>query len=181
MTPVPRFQRADPRTLDPQQREVFNKIAAARAGVVPDPFHVLLESPPLAALTQALGVHCRYRTSLAPHLRQLAVLVAAAYWQAEYEFAVHVPEALKAGVPESVVAAVQARRTPTFADRESSLIYEFTSKFFETHDVPDYLFDEAVQTFGRRTVVELAGVLGYYSLLAIVLQIFRVPAPTKAE
>jgi 4-carboxymuconolactone decarboxylase len=88
---------------------------------------------------------------------------------------VHSREAAKAGIPETVIAALRDGRTPEFSDAESKLIYDFATTFFETRDVPDALFDKAVAQFGRRKVVELAGVLGYYSSLAILLRIFRVP------
>ena len=154
---------------------MFDAIAAPRGGVVPTPFHILLESPELASLTQALGAFCRYRTQLGPRLSELIVLITAAHWGAEYEFAVHAPEARKAGVAETVIAALQAEKPPEFEDAESQLVYEFATSFLRTRDVPDALFEKAVAQFGRRRVVELAGVLGYYSGLAMLLHIFRVP------
>ena len=157
---------------------MFDAIAAPRGGVVPTPFHILLESPELASLTQALGAFCRYRTQLGPRLSELLVLITAAHWGAEYEFAVHAPEARKAGVPETIIAALQANEPPRFDDAESQLLYEFAASFFKTRDIPDALFEKAVAQFGRRRVVELAGVLGYYSGLAMLLRIFRVPAET---
>ena len=90
------FRRED---LIAEQQAVFDAIGGHRGGVVPTPFHILLESPDLAALTQALGAFCRYRTGFAPRLSELMVLTTASYWRAEYEFATHAPEARKAGVP----------------------------------------------------------------------------------
>lgn len=164
--------------LSAEQKALFDAISSSRGGVVPTPFHVLAESPPLASLTQALGAFCRYRTGLSPRLSELAVLITAAHWGADYEFAVHAPEALKAGVPQAVVDALRAGKAPTFEDDESRLIHAFATTFYAKHDVPDGLFDEAVARFGRRRVVELAGVLGYYSGLAMLLRIFRVAAPS---
>jgi len=163
--------------LSAEQKALFDAIASTRGGVVPTPFHVLAESPPLASLTQALGAFCRYRTGLSPRLSELAVLITAAHWGADYEFAVHAPEALKAGVPQAVIDALRAGKTPTFEDDESRLIHAFATAFYAKHDVPDPLFEEAMTRFGRRRVVELAGVLGYYSGLAMLLRIFRVSAP----
>jgi len=175
---ISRFRKLDPEQLSPEQRAVFDAIAAPRGGVVPTPFHILLESPELASLTQALGAFCRYRTQLGPKLSELLVLITASHWGADYEFAVHAPEARKAGVPEAVIATVKAKQPPPFDDAESQLLYEFATSFFETRDVPDALFEKALAQFGRRRVVELAGVLGYYSGLAMLLRIFRVPAET---
>jgi 4-carboxymuconolactone decarboxylase len=173
---APRFRKLDSEQLSPEQRAVFEAIAAPRGGVVPAPFHILLESPELASLTQALGAFCRYRTTLGPKLSELLVLITATHWGAEYEFSVHAPEARKAGVAQAVIAALQAKETPRFDDADSQLLYEFATSFFETRDVPDALFEKAMAQFGRRRVVELAGVLGYYSGLAMLLRIFRVPA-----
>ena len=167
------FKRDD---LSAEQKNVFDAIGAPRAGAVPAPFHLLLESPELASLTSALGAFCRYRTSFPPKLSELIVLVTAAHWRAEFEFAVHAREAAKAGISNAVIEALRNGKFPEFDDADSKLVYDFATTFFSARDIPDALFDRAVKQFGRRAVVELAGVLGYYSSLAILLRIFRVPA-----
>jgi 4-carboxymuconolactone decarboxylase len=177
MTTKSRYRAFKRDELSDQQRAVFDAIGAGpRGGVVPAPFHILLESPELAALTQALGAFCRYRTGFPPKLSELLVLVTAAYWSCDFELAVHAREAAKAGISQSVIEALRVGRLPDFEDAESKLIYDFATTFFAARDVPDALFDQAVEQFGRRRVVELTGVLGYYSGLAILLRIFRVPA-----
>jgi 4-carboxymuconolactone decarboxylase len=123
-----------------------------------------------------LGAFCRYRTGLGAQLSELAVLITAAHWKADFEFAIHAREAAAAGVPQNVIDALRDGRKPDFADAESGLVYDFVSTFFATRDIPDDLFARAVAQFGRPRVVELAGVLGYYSSLAILLRIFRVKA-----
>ncbi len=177
MTTPKRYREFTSDELTPEQKAVFDAIASTRGGTVPTPFHVLAESPQLASLTQALGAFCRYRTGLSPRLSELAVLITAAHWGVEYEFAVHTPEALKAGISQTTLDALRTEKTPSFEDDDSKLIYQFATIFFAKHDIPDALFQEAVARFGRRRVVELAGVLGYYSGLAMLLRIFRVAAP----
>ena len=162
--------------LSTEQKPVFDAIGAPRAGVVPAPFHLLLESPELASLTSALGAFCRYRTGFPPKLSELMVLITASYWKAEFEFAVHAREAAKAGIPPAIIEALRDGSLPNFDDAESKLVYDFATTFFAARDVPDDLFERAVASFGRRRVVEMSGVLGYYSSLAILLRIFRVPA-----
>lgn len=171
-----RYRTLKREALTPEQQAVFDAVGKPRGGVVPAPFHVLLESPELASLTQALGAFCRYRTLFPPKLSELLVLITAAHWQADFEFAVHSREAAKAGIAKAVIDALRLRQHPVFEDAESQLLYDFATTFFRTNDVPDALFDRAVAQFGRKGVVELAGVLGYYSSLAILLRIFRVPA-----
>jgi 4-carboxymuconolactone decarboxylase len=176
MTSKSRYRTFKRDELISEQKAVFDAIGAPRGGVVPAPFHVLLESPELASLTQALGAFCRYRTGFPPKLSELLVLITASHWKCEFEFAVHAREAAKAGISESVIEALRVGSLPNFADPESKLLYDFATTFFAARDVPDALFDRAVEQFGRRRVVELAGVLGYYSGLAILMRIFQVPA-----
>jgi 4-carboxymuconolactone decarboxylase len=175
-TPKERYRKLERTELDVEQLRIFDDIARPRKGQVPAPFHIYLESPDLCQLVQAVGAFCRYRTGLSPHLSETAILVTAAHWRAEYEFEVHAAEALKVGVPEAEIEALREGRVPVIADPDADLVYRFASVFYETRDVPDALFEEAVARFGRRTVVELVGVLGYYSMLAIALRVFRVPA-----
>src|SRR5215467_4317969 len=160
--------------LTAEQQEVFEHIAAPRGGVVPAPFHILLESPTLASLTQALGAFCRYRTGFPPHLSELMVLITAAHWRADYEFSIHIPESRKAGLSEETIAAIREGNVPELDDPDSKLIYEFATTFYANREVPDALFNDAVARFGRPRVVEFVGVLGYYSMLAIFMRVFRV-------
>lgn len=176
MTSKSRYRAFKRDELTTEQKAVFDAIGAPRAGVVPAPFHVLLESPELASLTQALGAFCRYRTGFSPKLSELLVLITASHWKCEFEFAVHAREAANAGISESIIEALRVGSLPDFEDAESKLLYDFATTFFATRDVPDALFDKAVEQFGRLRVVELAGVLGYYSGLAILMRIFQVPA-----
>ena len=169
-----RYRELNREELSSAQKALFDSIASTRGGVVPTPFHVLAESPELASLTQALGAFCRYRTGLSPRLSELAVLITAAHWGADYEFDVHAPEALKAGIAQPVIDALRNEKEPPLEDDDSRLVYEFATVFYTTRDVPDRLFADAVARFGRRRVVELVGVLGYYSGLAMLLRIFRV-------
>lgn len=174
---APRYRELDPAALDAEQRRIFEEIGRPRAGAVPAPFHIYVESPELAETAQALGAFCRYRTGLPPRLSELAILTTAAHWGADYEFGVHAHEARKAGVPEAEIEALAAGCRPGFTDAEAALVHDFASAVYREKDVPDEIFAAAVERFGRRTVIELAGLLGYYSMLAIALRVFRVPPP----
>jgi 4-carboxymuconolactone decarboxylase len=163
--------------LSPEQRRVFDAIQAGPRGTVPAPFHIFLQSAELADRVQQLGELLRYRTGLPPQLSELAILVTARHWGADYEWRVHEREARKAGVADSVITAISAGTRPDLAGDEA-LIHDFAHTFYTQRDVPAPLFDAAVARFGPRTVVELGSILGYYSMLAIVLKIFRVqPGP----
>ena len=162
-------------SLSPGQQRVFDAIASGPRGTVPAPFHIFLQSAELADRVQQLGELLRYRTGLPPRLSELAILVTASHWGAEYEWSVHEREARKAGVPEDVIRAIAAGTRPDLTG-DDALVHDFAHTFYTQRDVPTPLFEAAVARFGPRTVVELGSILGYYSMLAIVLKIFRVPA-----
>jgi 4-carboxymuconolactone decarboxylase len=168
-----RYSPLTPETLTPEQKPVYESIAAVRHGSVPRPFHVLLQSPELTEKAQQLGAILRYRTGLPRRLSELAILVTAKHWEAQYEWSVHEPEARKAGVPDEVIRAIAAGVRPSLSG-DDALVYEFATSFYATRDVPDEIFERAVARFGRKSVVELGALLGYYSMLAIVIGIFRV-------
>lgn len=168
-----RYTLLTPQTLTPEQAPIYEAIAAARNGSVPTPFHIFLASPELADRVQQLGALLRYRTGLPARLSELAILVTAKHWNARYEWQVHEGEARKAGVPEDVIRAIEAGRQPALSG-DDALVYEYANSFFVNREVPDETFERALERFGRKTVVELSSILGYYSMLAIVMGIFRV-------
>ena len=170
-----RFTPFEKGELSTRQREIFDDIASGPRGTVPWIFHLYLNSPELASRVQQLGAFCRYGTSLPPRLSELAILVVAHHWKAEYEWSIHTGEARKAGLSDDVIAAIGESRRPVFGDPEAELVYDFSTEFFRLNDVSDALFASAVERFGRATTVELAGILGYYSMLAIAIRIFRLP------
>jgi 4-carboxymuconolactone decarboxylase len=168
-----RYTPLTPETLTRAQKPVYDAIAAARHGSVPKPFHVFLQSPELADRAQQLGALVRYRTGLPARLSEIAILVTAKHWEAQYEWSVHEGEARKAGVTEEVIRAIASGARPVLAG-DDAVVYDFATSFYTKRDVPDDVFKKAVDAFGQKTVVELAAILGYYSMLAIVMGIYRV-------
>ena len=168
-----RYTPLSPQTLTPEQKPVYDAIAASRHGAVPTPFHVFLQSPEVADRAQQLGALLRYRTGLPPRQSEIAILVTAKHWNAEYEWSVHEREARKAGVPDDVIDAIRAGARPSLTG-DDAVVYDFCSSFYAHLEVPDPVFDLAVARLGRKTVVELSAILGYYSMLAIVMRIYRV-------
>ena len=162
-------------TLAPDQRSVYDAIVAGPRGMVPAPFHIFLQSAPLADRVQQLGGLLRYGTGLPPRLSELAILITAAHWGAQYEWSVHEAEARRVGLSDAAIGAIAAGTRPAL-EGDEALVYEFASTFYAKRDVPDELFAAATARFGEKTTVELASILGYYSMLAIVLNLFRVRA-----
>lgn len=173
-----RFRPIERDSLDDAQREVFDAIASGPRGSVPAIFHLYLHSPEMCQRIQSLGAFCRYRTSFTPIQSEAVILVVAQHFDAAYEWSVHVVEARNAGLPEDAITAIEGGREPGAADAAVRLLWRFTRTYLATNAVPDALFDEARDAFGHRAVVELAGLIGYYAMLAMALRIFQVPPKT---
>ncbi len=161
--------------LKPEHQAVWDGVAKARKGAVPAPFQVLLGSPELCRLTGDLGAFCRFRTGVTPRLSELVILTVARYWNCEYEFTVHSAEARKAGVPEHEIAALGEGRRPAFEDKDADLVHRFTTELLERRDVCETTYNAALARFGRQTTVELSGIVGYYTHLALIMLAHRVP------
>lgn len=158
-----------PEALTADQRRVYDEIAAGPRHSVPAPFHVLLASPETAEHAQRLGAFLRFRSELPRRLFELAVLVTAKTWGAGYEWSVHAPSAEREGVPAAVVEAIRTGTEPRFDDDDMALVYRFAEAFHRTRRAPRDLSEAAIARFGRKAVVELTAILGYYAFLAMQL------------
>ena len=174
MARLPELSRAE---LNPEQRRVYDDIASGPRGGVRGPFHALLYSPPLADCVQKLGQYVRYDCSLPPKLRELAVLITARHWMAQYEWFAHETHARNAGLPDAVIEAVKNRERPDFSDPAEEEIYDFCVELYETRRIGDTTYAKVLARHGQQGAVELAGLLGHYSLIAITLNVCDIPAP----
>ena len=164
-------------TMKPEQRAVYAQTVAGRRGSVPANVLVWLHSPELAARAQKLGEIVRFETTLGQRRSELAILAVARHWTAHYEWAVHVTEAARAGVPAEVVAAIGDRRVPSFEDEDDRAVFEFTSVLVASGRVPEAVYRAAVLAVGEKSVVELVALVGYYTMVAFTLNAFDIPAP----
>lgn len=176
-TRLPQFDRA---AATPAQLAVLDEILSGLRGNLAGPFMAWIASPELAEHAQRLGAFCRYRTGLPLRLSELAILVTAAQWRSQAEWQIHCPIAIKAGVSDAVVQALLDGHRPEFADADEALIYEFAIELYDAKRVSDATFNEAVQRFGHETIVNLVGLLGYYALVAMTLNVFEMRADEDA-
>ena len=163
--------------LSPAQRAVHDAIVSGPRAGIPGPLRVWLTSPDLAQRAQELGAFCRYGTSLAPRLSELAILVTATYWAAGYEWAVHAPEAEKAGLDPAVIGELKAGRRPRFEREDERAVYDFAQELLADRRVSDAAFAAASAALGETGVVELTGILGYYGLISMTIKAFEIAAP----
>lgn len=165
----------NPNRMSAEQRRVHDAIAAGPRGSVPAPLSVWLRRPELADRAQALGQYCRYETSLSPRLSELAIMITAAAWRSDYEWRAHEPHALEAGLDSAVLDALKAGRAPTFARDDEAALYAFARALHQERRVPDDVYASATEALSEEGVVDLTGILGYYTLISMTLNAFEIP------
>ncbi|MEN9498570.1 MAG: hypothetical protein RIS83_389 [Pseudomonadota bacterium] len=164
--------------LDPAQQAVWDRMAAGARGGVKGPFQALITSAELCARVEQLGVFVRFECSVPMRLRELAILCVGHHWKAAYEWFAHAPIAEKQGVPPAVIAAIgrDSEKIPFDSDADR-IVVAFVRALLRTGKVPDAEYQAAQSLLGDKGTVELTGLVGYYSLLAMQLNTFRVDPP----
>jgi 4-carboxymuconolactone decarboxylase len=170
----------NPETLTPEQRRIYDAILSGPRGVVQGPLRVWLNSPGLADKAQALGAFCRYGTSLEQRLSELAIVTTGAHWQAGFEWAVHAPIAIEAGIDPDAVEAIRTGQEPALTRDDEKAVYAFSSELLRNRRVSDATYAFALATLGQLGVVDLVGILGYYGLISMTINAFEVPLPEGA-
>ena len=173
-----RFKEIPPEEMSEAQREVCARLVSGKRGRVPPPFQALLTSPTLCTRAQLLGEYLRYDSALPPRLSELAILVTARFWCAQYEWYMHAMMAKEGGLDPKIIAAISEKRDPTSLMKEDErALYAFARMLHEKHKVDDATYGEAVRVLGAQAVADLVGLLGYYTLMSMTLNVFEVPVP----
>lgn len=160
-----------------EQQRVHDEIAAGPRGKVVGPLKVWLYSPELADRAEKLGAYVRFHSALPAELSELAILLTARLWQADFEWYVHVGPARAAGIPDAVIEAIRLGAEPALGDAKARAVYAVARELHETRALSDRTYAQAEAALGREALVDLVGLLGYYTLISMTLKAFDVPAP----
>jgi 4-carboxymuconolactone decarboxylase len=143
-----------------------------------DPFNVWMRSPELGQRAQAGGEHIRYKTSIPFRLNEFAILITARHWTSQYEWYAHYPLAIKAGLDPKVAAQLAENKRPDGMQDDEAAVYDFCIELHCDKKVSDATYQRAVALFKEQGVVDLIGVSGYYTLVAMTLNVAEVQVPT---
>lgn len=170
--PIPRQE------MTPEQVRVNDKIASARAGgQAQGPFGVWLRTPEFAEIAGDFGIYLRTKTTLPRRLLELTVLTVARVWTAQYEWYAHEKFVGAAGLDPALVEDLRHGRWPSFAEPEDKLVYDVIMEIQEKRRLSDTTYRRAVEMLGEQTVIDLITVIGYYTMLAVVLTGLEVDTP----
>ena len=166
-----------PEEMTAEQRRVYDAVLAGPRGRFVGPLRAAIHRPELADKWQQLGELLRFRTSLAPRLSELAILVTARHWDSQFEWHAHEPQAAKAGLAGAIVEAVRTGRRPASLAPDEEAIYDYCTQLLESHAVAEEAYRRAHERFGTVGVVELTALVGYYSMVAMTLNAHEIPLP----
>ncbi|MFL6823662.1 MAG: carboxymuconolactone decarboxylase family protein [Xanthobacteraceae bacterium] len=178
--PPPRVPILDEKSLTPAQRALLDSIRSGPRGgstTIRGPFAVFLHAPAFGELAQQLGGYCRFKTGVPPRLSEFAILVTASLWRAQYEWFAHVPQAERAGVKAETIRDLHKGRVPQAAPKDERAIYDFIQELYKSRRVSDKTFERVRSLLGDAATVELVGILGYYGLISMILNVFRMSPP----
>jgi 4-carboxymuconolactone decarboxylase len=148
-------------------------------GALYGPFVPLIRSPELMQAAQTMGEYLRYRSAIGTRLSELAILVTARQWSQQVEWAIHEPIARQCGIAPAIIDAIAARRRPEGMAADEALVHDFCISLHQRQQVDDALYAAALQRFGEHGVMDLIGLNGYYTFLAMVMNAARTAVPAS--
>lgn len=163
---MPRVQLIEQREhASESQLEAFDHIAATRGGRMVRPFAAMLHRPEIARAAADLGAVIRFESTLSDHDRELAIVTTAIERNCEFEWQAHRPLASAAGVSDDTLDSVAAGGS--VEDATHAFIVDFVRSLCRSGRVDDETFQAVVDGLSETGAVELAALVGYYSMLAI--------------
>lgn len=162
---------------DAQRKAAEELIAGPRKGVK-GPFIPLLRSPELLNRMQKVGEYLRFQSALGTRINEFVTLIVARAWTQEFEWFVHLPLAAKAGTAEQTLAALAEGRRPPAMAADEEVAYDFTTELLAHHGVCDATYARAVASFGEQGVMDVVGLIGYFTAISMVLNVAHTPPET---
>ncbi|MBU1802505.1 MAG: carboxymuconolactone decarboxylase family protein [Actinobacteria bacterium] len=173
--------------LDDEQRDLYQRItngprASGRqyfAITAPDgrlrgPFSAMLLDPPIGSAVEQLGTALRFRGVLPARCRELVILTVAAHYRSDFEWQSHAPIAADLGLQG--LDALHAEATPgglTPAENAATTL----SRALLGGDVDDDQWPHIQDALGLAAIFEISVLVGYYSMLALQMRLFRLDGP----
>ena len=169
-----------PEKMTDAQKKAAAEFAEGRGYAVRGPFAAMIRSPEVMLRAKAMGDYLRYKSTIPPKLNELAIMLTARAWGQSYEWHAHAPLAIKAGLDPEIAKAVAEGRRPTGLDADEELIVDFCTELHANKSVSDGTYTRALARFGEQGVIDLTAVNGYYTFVAMILNVARTPLPEGA-
>jgi 4-carboxymuconolactone decarboxylase len=173
----PRFAKPTMEQLNPEQRAVAAEVLKQSSAGLGGPYGMLIKSPELLKRYLLMTDYLRQKTSLPHRLNEMAILLEARLWDAQYEWWAHEPLARKAGVPDAIIEDIRAGKRPAAMQPDEAIVYDVVTEILNKRQLSDETFNRARQVLGEQQVVDLAAVTGFYVMVSAVVIAGRIGIP----
>jgi 4-carboxymuconolactone decarboxylase len=168
-----RLPTVSPDQYTADQKKAAEEFLAARKVPVFGPFEPMMHSPEVMNLARAMGDYLRYHSAIGNTLSELVILLTAREWSQDYVWYLHYPVSLKAGIAKDIADAIADGRRPVGMRADEEIVYDFTTELQRNKRISDAIFNRAAQRFGKNGVVDMTAISGYYTFLAMQLNMAR--------
>ena len=162
--------------MSQDQKDLHDEILSGPRTQIAGPMHTWFLNPSYGSLIEKVGAFCRYETSIEPRLSELAIIIVARHWNANVEWFAHSEIAIKSGILQETVEAIELNKRPDFKKEDEALIFDITKSILDTKGLTDELFKRAEDTIGKTSLLDLTAIIGYYCNVAIQLNVFEIPS-----
>ena len=189
-----RIKKLEPAVLNDEQRAIYDGIAGGKRAAGPQlfrltdddkclngPFNALLYSPTVGAALSKVGEAIRFGSDIPMRDREIAILVIAQEYQSEFEWYAHAAIGRHVELSEEILAALRDGETPDFDIESERKLYEFCVQVVRTRKVEEGLYQEVKALIDERGILELVALLGYYTSLALIMNVFEIGVPDGVD
>ena len=164
--------------LTEEQKEIHDTIVSGPRGHVVGPLRIWLNNPGLARSAQTVGEYARYGTSLSKGLSELAIITTGRVWSSAFEWEHHAPLAIEGGIDPENVNIISMGQRPNFTKAEEEAVFDFAAEANILKNVSDNTYNNLVNILNQTAAIDIVGICGYYSLISMTLNVFKVPSDT---
>jgi 4-carboxymuconolactone decarboxylase len=171
----------DAGAMNAAQKEAAQALIDGPRKGVYGPFLPLLRSPQLLDRVASLGEYLRFGSVLDARIRELSICAAARHVSNQFEWLMHAPLAVKAGVAAAAIEALGVGARPQGLQADEQLALDFTQELLRSNGTSDPTYQAAAAQFGEQGVVELTILVGYFVMVSWVMNVAHTPAMAGAQ
>jgi 4-carboxymuconolactone decarboxylase len=173
----PRFAQPTMEQLNPEQQAVAAEVLKQSSAGLGGPYGMLIKSPELLKRYLMMTDYLRQKTSLPRRLNEMAILLEARIWDAQYEWWAHEPLARKAGLSDAIIGDIRDGRRPASMEPDEAIVYDVVTELLNKRQLSDDTFGKAKQMLGEQQMVDLVAVTGFYVMVSAVVIAGRIAIP----
>jgi 4-carboxymuconolactone decarboxylase len=158
---TPRFPQPAMEQLNPEQQAVAAEVLKQSSAGLGGPYGMLIKSPELLKRYLAMTEYLRQKTSLPHRLNEMAILLEARIWDAQYEWWAHEPLARKAGLSDAIINDIRNGKRPDAMQPDEAIVYDVVTELLNKRQLSNDTFGKAKQILGEQQVVDLVAVTGF--------------------